>query len=589
MYKYLDKVNQPKDIKSMDFDELDGLAKNIRKFLVRSLSKTGGHLSSNLGVVELTISLHKVFDSPTDKIIWDVGHQSYVHKILTERKNKFDTLRKFKGLSGFPKESESVHDIFDVGHSSTSISVAQGICCARDIKNEKFNVISVIGDGAITGGMALEALNHVGYTKTKMIIILNDNEMSIDKNVGAMSNYFSVTNTTNNFNQKECKFFNSLGISYYGPIDGHNTKEIVSMLEILKEKEGPVLLHIKTKKGKGYKLASDNPDKYHGVSSFDIKTGVKKDKEKSISSAVGEKLTKMAFENKNIVAVTAAMPSGTGLNVFLENHKERYFDVGISEQHAVTFCAGMAKNNMKPYFAVYSTFLQRAYDQILHDVCITKKPVTFLIDRAGIVGNDGETHQGMFDLSYLNSIPNIIVMAPKDTKELELMMDLSLNLDCPVAIRYPRGNVYNLECGKYEKLELGKYEVLNVGEKTLILSIGLMVKHSLEALEILKQKNINPTIVNARFLKPIDENLLHNLIKTHKNIITIEDNVISGGFSDRINKFIIKNNYKVNILNLGIKEEFIEHGDVFEVYDSIGLSSPKIAESIINFIKNINE
>ncbi len=619
MYKYLDKVNHPKDIKSMDFNELDILAKDIRKFLVRSLSKTGGHLSSNLGIVELTLALHKVFDSPKDKIIWDVGHQSYVHKILTGRKDNFKNLRKFKGLSGFPKESESEHDIFDTGHSSTSISIGQGICCARDIKNEKFNVISVIGDGSITGGMALEGLNHIGYTQTKMIVILNDNEMSIDKNVGAMSNHLSslIKNSTiskvkdefekilsisksgelllktatevkesikSKFNHQECDFFKSLGISYYGPIDGHNIKELVSMLEFVKDKNGPVLLHIITEKGKGYRPASNEPDKYHGVSSFDIKTGVRESTEKSISNVVGEKLSKMANDNKNIVAVTAAMPSGTGLNIFSKNHPNRYFDVGIAEQHATTFCAGLAKNNMKPYFAVYSTFLQRAYDQIIHDVCITKKAVTFLIDRAGIVGNDGETHQGIFDLSYLNSIPNIFVMAPKDTKELELMMDLSLEINAPVAIRYPRGSSYHLGIGEYNKLEIGKYEVLSNGEDTLILAIGIMVKHSLKAKGILMNENINPTIVNARFLKPIDETLLFDLIRKHKNIVTIEDNVLTGGFSDRINKFIIDNNLDINILNLGIKEEFIEHGSVDEIYDMIGLSPEKISESIKNFV-----
>lgn len=619
MYKYLDKVNNPKDIKSMDFNELDILAKDIRKFLVRSLSKTGGHLSSNLGIVELTLALHKVFDSPNDKLIWDVGHQSYVHKILTGRKDDFKSLRKFKGLSGFPKESESEHDIFDTGHSSTSISVGQGICCARDIKKEKFNVVSIIGDGSITGGIALEALNHIGYTQTKMIVILNDNEMSIDKNVGAMSNHLSslIKNSTiskvkdefekilnvskggefllktatevkesikSKFNQEECDFFKSLGINYYGPIDGHNIKELVNMLGFVKDKNGPVLLHVITEKGKGYRPASDEPDKYHGVSSFDIKLGVQSSNEKSISSIVGEKLSKMANYNKDIVAVTAAMPSGTGLNIFSKNHPNRYFDVGIAEQHATTFCAGLAKNGMKPYFAVYSTFLQRAYDQIIHDVCITKKPVTFLIDRAGIVGNDGETHQGIFDLSYLNSIPNILVMAPKDTKELELMMDLSLEIKSPVAIRYPRGSSYNLDIGEYKKIEVGTYEVLSSGEGTLILSIGTMVKHSLKAKDILLEENINPTIVNARFLKPIDEDLLFDLIKKHKNVVTIEDNLLIGGFSDRINRFIIENDLNVNILNLGIKEEFIEHGSVDEIYDMIGLSPYKISESIKKFI-----
>ena len=543
MYKYLDKVNCPEDIKNMTNEELDILAKDIRKFLVKSVSKTGGHLASNLGVVELTLALHKVFESPKDKIVWDVGHQSYVHKILTGRKDSFDTLRQFKGLSGFPKEIESPHDIFDTGHSSTSISVGLGIACARDIKKENFDVVSVIGDGSITGGMALEALNNLGYLNTDMIVILNDNEMSIDKNVGAMSRHLSsiIRNSTMNkvkdevekiftvtsagnliyktaskvkdsiiskFTPQQCELFESMGIKYYGPIDGHNIKELIEILNKAKKKKGPVLLHVITKKGKGYKYAEEHPDKYHGVSKFDIKEGVQPSNSKSISSAVGEKLVQMSAKDDKIVAITAAMPSGTGLDLFQKAYPERYYDVGIAEQHAVTFSAGLAKEGMKPYFAVYSTFLQRGYDQIIHDVCITKKNVTFLIDRAGLVGNDGETHHGMFDLSYLNIVPNITVMAPKDTQELELMLELSAELNEPVAIRYPRGNAYYLNRGEYKKIEVGKYEIIAEGKDIAILAIGNMVKHALEAKEILLEDNINPTIINARFLKPMDEKLL---------------------------------------------------------------------------------
>ena len=548
MYKYLDKVNCPEDIKNMTNEELDILAKDIRKFLVKSVSKTGGHLASNLGVVELTLALHKVFESPKDKIVWDVGHQSYVHKILTGRKDSFDTLRQFKGLSGFPKEIESPHDIFDTGHSSTSISVGLGIACARDIKKENFDVVSVIGDGSITGGMALEALNNLGYLNTDMIVILNDNEMSIDKNVGAMSRHLSsiIRNSTMNkvkdevekiftvtsagnliyktaskvkdsivsqFTPQQCELFESMGIKYYGPIDGHNIKELIEILNKAKKKKGPVLLHVITKKGKGYKYAEEHPDKYHGVSKFDIKEGVQPSNSKSISSAVGEKLVQMSAKDDKIVAITAAMPSGTGLDLFQKAYPERYYDVGIAEQHAVTFSAGLAKEGMKPYFAVYSTFLQRGYDQIIHDVCITKKNVTFLIDRAGLVGNDGETHHGMFDLSYLNIVPNITVMAPKDTQELELMLELSAELNEPVAIRYPRGNAYYLNRGEYKKIEVGKYEIIAEGKDIAILAIGNMVKHALEAKEILLEDNINPAIINARFLKPMDEKLLHELCK----------------------------------------------------------------------------
>ena len=586
MYKYLDKVNSPKDIKEMSIEKLDLLAKDIRKFLLKSISKTGGHLASNLGVVELTLSLHKVFNSPKDKIVWDVGHQSYVHKILTGRKDEFTTLRQFSGLSGFPKENESPHDIFDTGHSSTSISIAEGLACARDIKNEDSHIIAVIGDGSITGGMALEALNHVGYINADMTIILNDNEMSIDKNVGGLANHLSSIinkskdNTINNIISKESSFFEDIGIKYYGPIDGHNTKDLIDILNTVKNKKGPKLLHVVTKKGKGYKYAEEAPDKYHGVSKFDIEEGIKPSISQSISSQVGKKLIKMAHKDNEIVAVTAAMPSGTGLNLFEREYPDRFYDVGIAEQHAATFCAGLAKSGMKPYFAVYSTFLQRAYDQVIHDVCITKKNVTFLIDRAGIVGNDGETHHGMFDLSYLNIIPNIIVMAPKDSKELDLMMDLSLDINLPMAIRYPRGNSYELNLGEYTPIKLGTYEVISKGEDIAILAIGTMVKHSIEAKQILVGDNINPTIVNARFLKPMDENLLHKIFKEHKTIITIEDNVIDGGFGSRVNKFMVDNNYKSKIINIGLPDEFVQHGNAEDIYEYVGLSSKCIAKRI---------
>ena len=615
MYKYLDKVNSPNDIKMMTTNEIELLAKDIRKFLVRSISQTGGHLASNLGIVELTLALHKVFNSPKDKIVWDVGHQSYVHKIITGRKEDFVSLRKFEGLSGFPKENESPHDIFDTGHSSTSISIAQGIACARDIKNEDDKVIAVIGDGSITGGMALEALNHLGYTKTNMIVILNDNEMSIDKNVGGMARHLSgiIRNSTVNkvknevekilnitkagnilsktankvkdgimssFTPQESEFFDSLGIKYYGPIDGHNIDELIYMLNIVKDYNGPVLLHVITKKGKGYRFAEEQPDKYHGVSKFDITQGVKSSNSISISQQIGKKLTSMASKDERIVAITAAMPSGTGLNIFEEQYPNRYYDVGIAEQHATTFAAGLAKSRMKPYFAVYSSFLQRAYDQLIHDVCITKKPVTFLIDRAGLVGNDGETHHGMFDLSYLNTVPNITVMAPKDSEELDLMLDLSLELNEPVAIRYPRGNTYYLNKGSYQPIKKGSFEIIDEGKETVVLAIGTMVKHALKAKEILLKDNINPTIVNARFLKPIDEELLHSLLKSHKSVVTIEDNVKSGGFGSRINQFIIDNNYDNRIENISLPDEFIQHGDIDALYDIVGLSAIGIANKI---------
>ena len=617
MCNYLDKINSPEDLKKLNINEMEELADEIRQFLIKSISKTGGHLASNLGVVELTLALHKVFDSPKDKLIWDVGHQSYIHKIITGRKDDFKTLRQLNGLSGFPKENESEHDIFDTGHSSTSISVGLGIACARDIKREDFNVVSVIGDGSITGGMALEAINHLGYLNKKMIIILNDNEMSIDENVGGMSRYLSsiIRNAKANqvkdkiekilsltkagnfiyktadkvkdgiiskFTPQDCELFESFGVKYYGPIDGHNIKELIDILNKAKNKKGPVLLHVITEKGKGYEYAEHEPNKYHGVSKFNIEQGVKSSSEESISSHVGKKLTNMADEDESIVAITAAMPSGTGLNNFAISYPYRYYDVGIAEQHATTFAAGLAKEGMKPYFAVYSSFLQRGLDQVIHDVSITKKNVTFLIDRAGLVGNDGETHHGVFDLSYLNMVPNITVMAPKDTKELDLMMDLSREIDGPVAIRYPRGNSYYIERGSYNKINIGTYEVLEEGNDILVLAIGNMVKKALSARDILIKDNINPTIVNARFLKPMDEDLLHDLLKNHSKVVTIEDNVISGGFGSRINKFIIDNNYNVKIENIGIPDKFVEHGNVDELFETIGMSDEQIANRIKN-------
>ena len=617
MCNYLDKINSPEDLKKLNINEMEELADEIRQFLIKSISKTGGHLASNLGVVELTLALHKVFDSPKDKLIWDVGHQSYIHKIITGRKDDFKTLRQLNGLSGFPKENESEHDIFDTGHSSTSISVGLGIACARDIKREDFNVVSVIGDGSITGGMALEAINHLGYLNKKMIIILNDNEMSIDENVGGMSRYLSsiIRNAKANqvkdkiekilsltkagnfiyktvdkvkdgiiskFTPQDCELFESFGVKYYGPIDGHNIKELIDILNKAKNKKGPVLLHVITEKGKGYEYAEHEPNKYHGVSKFNIEQGVKSSSEESISSHVGKKLTNMADEDESIVAITAAMPSGTGLNNFAISYPYRYYDVGIAEQHATTFAAGLAKEGMKPYFAVYSSFLQRGFDQVIHDVSITKKNVTFLIDRAGLVGNDGETHHGVFDLSYLNMVPNITVMAPKDTKELDLMMDLSREIDGPVAIRYPRGNSYYIERGSYNKINIGTYEVLEEGNDILVLAIGNMVKKALSARDILIKDNINPTIVNARFLKPMDEELLHDLLKNHSKVVTIEDNVISGGFGSRINKFIIDNNYNVKIENIGIPDKFVEHGNVDELFETIGMSDEQIANRIKN-------
>lgn len=620
MYNYLDNINSPEDIKKLSYKQLDILSNDIRKFLVRAVSNTGGHLASNLGVVELTLALHYVFDSPKDKIVWDVGHQSYVHKILTGRKDKFPTLRQHNGLSGFPKKNESEHDAFDTGHSSTSISVGVGLACSRDIKNENHSVISVIGDGALTGGMAMEALNHLGDIKTDMIVILNDNEMSIDKNVGGMSKYFSKLRTNNAINKvkdefekilsyapggnlisktaskvkdgilysfmaEDGAFFEEIGIKYFGPINGHDIQELTEALKMVKDQKGPVLVHVITKKGKGYKFAEEHPDKYHGVSPFDMRCGVTSSEKQSISSLVGEKLVNMANKDSRVIAITAAMPSGTGLDKFRDAHPSRYFDVGIAEQHAITFASGLSANGMKPYFAVYSSFLQRGYDQIIHDLSITKKSVTLLIDRAGLVGNDGETHHGMFDLSFLSSVPNITVMAPKDSEELKNMLDATLDIDGPIAIRYPRGNSYFLNEGNYEKIQLGKWEIINEGVDIAIIAIGNMVKHAIEAKDLLNKKGLSPAVINARFLKPMDKDMLYKVSKKYKYIVTIEDNVISGGFGSVVNNNII--NFRNNniVTNIALPEKFIPHGDINILYEEYGLSPKKIEEKILSIKK----
>ncbi|SFE74045.1 1-deoxy-D-xylulose-5-phosphate synthase [Peptostreptococcus sp. D1] len=636
MYKFLDGVNSPRDIKQLNVNQLNELSKDIRKFLVKNVSKTGGHLASNLGVVELTLALHKVFDSPKDKLIWDVGHQSYVHKIITGRKDEFSTLRQFDGLSGFPKESESEHDIFDTGHSSTSISAGLGIAVARDIKKESYQVISIIGDGAITGGMSIEALNNLGFLKKNMVVIFNDNEMSIDKNTGAFSSYMSkiIRNTETlmlkdnidrimNMTQVGCKiskkankltdtlitsilpekcgFIDAMGIKYIGPIDGHNISEMIDIFDYVKYIEGPKFIHVKTVKGKGYRFAENNPENYHGVGKFDYKVGVLASDKKSISSVVGMTLSEMANYNEKIVAITAAMPTGTGLNIFEKFHPERYFDVGIAEQHAVTFAAGIAKNGLKPYFAVYSTFLQRGYDQLIHDVCITNKPVTFLIDRGGLVGNDGETHHGQFDLSYLNLIPNMTVMAPKDTDEMIRMIKFSERFEAPLAIRYPRGNEYYIDkshyklffkCEETEELPVDIYTVgtpevifnsfKNTSEKNnkkvLIIGIGNMVFNAINALEKYfaeanaEENLMEACLLNARYLKPMSEERYIEYLEQADIVVTLEDNSIIGGLGSNIEKIMKENEINKPLKIMGIPDEFIAHGNTDILMDKLGIS-----------------
>ncbi len=614
-YKNLD------DLKKMNINEMNDFAKEIREFIIKIVSENGGHLSSNLGVVELTLALHKVFNTEEDRIIWDVGHQSYIHKILTGRKDDFHTIRKYKGISGFPKRKESIHDAFDTGHSSTSISAGLGYALGRDIKKEKYSVVSVIGDGAMTAGMAFEALNNAGDTNTDLIVVLNDNEMSISENVGGLSKYLDrVRATPTYFKVKEDvesimsnipaigkkmvktaerakdsvkyflvpgMFFEELGFKYFGPTDGHDIEEVMNVLKRAKKVGGPVLVHVITKKGKGFIPAEIKPDVFHGTSSYDVQTGepLKKCETETYSDVLGDTLVKLAEENEKIVAITAAMPSGTGLDNFKNKYSNRFFDVGIAEQHGVTLAAGLAASGLKPFFAVYSTFLQRGYDQILHDVCIQNLPVTFTIDRAGLVGSDGETHHGTFDLSYLSHIPNLTIMAPKDKTEFVSMIKFSAELDSPVAIRYPRGTCFDLSKDECSSIEMATSEVINIGQDIAIIALGKMVEVSYEVMKSLEEKGINITLINARFAKPLDEKLLLDTANTHNTIITVEDNAKIGGFGSYVNDLFIKNEYKGKVINVGIPDEFIEHGSVDILYKELKMDKEGIEELVLENLK----
>lgn len=620
MINILNEYKEPNDIKNMTIEELNGLADEIRGFLIDNVSRTGGHLASNLGVVELTLSLYNIFNFKTDKIIWDVGHQCYVHKILSGRMSEFKTLRKYGGLSGFPKVSESEYDHFQTGHSSTSISAALGMARARDLKGEKNEVLAVIGDGALTGGMAFEALNDVGYSKTKMIIILNDNQMSIGKNVGGMSAYLSKIRMEPGYNKLKQDIdgilkkipsigdsmartlervkngikqmvvpgmlFENMGIKYLGPIDGHNIKEVSKILEKAKSINGPVIIHIVTKKGKGYKFAEMNPGKFHGIGPFNLQSGeVAVTGGISYSKAFGNAMVKLAEEDGRIVAITAAMKDGTGLQQFEDKYKSRFFDVGIAEQHAVTMAAGMASQGLKPVFAVYSTFLQRAYDQVVHDICIQKLPVILAIDRAGIVGADGETHQGVFDLSYLSHIPNMTIMAPKCVEEMEPMFKWAFNQNSPIAIRYPRGgDVLDLDLNPVTEFKYGKWERIYDEGDISIIAVGKMVQNALIAREKLLRMGIEIGVVNAIFVKPIDIELLSKFSKTKKIIITVEDNIVTGGFGSLVSEYIQSINSTAKVINLGFKDEFIPHGNVDVFYKASGIDSDGIVEKVIKFI-----
>ncbi|KDR94114.1 1-deoxy-D-xylulose-5-phosphate synthase [Peptoclostridium litorale DSM 5388] len=617
MYKHLDNIEAPSDLKKMNMQELKELSSEIRDFLIDKVSKTGGHLASNLGIVEVTLALHCVFDSPRDKFIWDVGHQAYVHKMVTGRKDKFDGLRQYGGLSGFPKRCESKHDVFEVGHSSTSISAGLGMAAARDILNENYNIVSIIGDGALTGGMALEALNHLGHSRTKMIIILNDNGMSISPNVGSISNYLHKMRTNKMYKtfkgevegiissipkigNRVCKtahkvkesvkyfmipgaFFEELGIKYFGPVDGHDIENLINTLNDVKHVEGPVIIHALTKKGKGYEKAEQYPDKYHGVGSFDVRKGLVSGNKTTYSSVAGDKLVQMAKNDKRIVAVTAAMPDGTGLAKFKREFPDRFFDVGIAEGHAVTFCAGLAANGIRPFFPVYSTFLQRGFDQIIHDVAMQKLPVTLLLDRAGLVGNDGETHHGVFDLSYLGLIPDITVMAPMDGEELEQMLEYSLDINGPVAIRYPRGAAYSSDFSKTD-VNSGKWDVLKKGREVAVLAIGKGVELSAGAVEILSNAGISAGLINARFLSPVDEDAVREVLAGYDYVFTVEDNVYAGGFGSSVKLFEDADSYRGRVYNIALPDHFIEHGDTSILLEKYGLSSEKIASRILNVV-----
>ena len=619
---YLKKIKSPKDLKKLSLKDLRTLNNELRNYTINTVSKTGGHLGASLGVVELTVALHYVFNTPKDKIIWDVGHQTYPHKILTGRRNKIHTLRKKNGLSGFTKRSESVYDPFGAAHSSTSISANLGVTAARDLLNKSFDVVSVIGDGAISAGMAFEGLNNIGHLNKNSLIILNDNEMSIAQPVGAMSKYLvnllssktyenfrdliknftkKLPNEVNDFAKKTEGYikgyltgntlFEELGLNYIGPVDGHNLELLIQLFQKYKEKElhGPVFLHLITEKGKGYAPAESSKDKFHGVSSFDIKTGIQnKSKDKTYTNVVSDTLIKMGRKDKKVVAITAAMPSGTGLDKFQNIYPERFFDVGIAEQHAVTFAGGLATESIKPFVAIYSTFLQRAYDQVIHDIALQSLPVRFLIDRSGFVGADGATHAGSFDLTYLSCLPNFIVMAPSSGEELKNMINFSLSVNNkPTAIRYPRDLVgeYN-EKKPFQKLELGKGKIVKKGNKIAFLNLGTRLNQVLETTSlVLKKFKIESTIVDMRFAKPIDTSIIKSLIKNHDILITVEENSI-GGFSAQVNHFLINTlERSPKVLNFFMKDDFIDQSDINDQYDQSGISPEKIIKKLSSILK----
>ena len=620
----LDKINSPADVKKLSDEQLKQLAAEIRQLLIKVISHTGGHLAPNLGVVELTLALHKVFTTPQDKLVFDVGHQAYIHKIITGRREQFPTLRQYGGLSGFPKRCESEHDAFGTGHSSTSISAALGMAVARDLQGEDYNVVAIIGDGSMTGGMAFEALNNAGTLHKKMVVVLNDNEMSISKNVGAMSDYLYHLRTGETYNKikndiegwlKNMEFgtdvlkairrlkgsvkylmvptsiFEELGFTYLGPVDGHDIHGLIEVLQAAKKIDGPVMVHVLTKKGKGYKPAEESPNKFHGTGPFEIATGKKITNPAapiSYTEVFGKTITELADSDKKVVGLTAAMPDGTGLNIFAQAHPDRFFDVGIAEQHAVTAAAGMAAAGMKPVTAIYSTFMQRAYDSILHDICMQKLHVTMCLDRAGLVGDDGYTHHGVFDYAYLRSIPNMTIMAPKDENELRHMLKTALSFNGPISVRYPRGRGVGVDITEpMQELPIGKAEVLREGKELCFWAIGSMVQSAVQAADKLKERGIDAGVVNMRFAKPLDKDLLIEHAKRYGKIVTLEEGVLAGGVGSEVLEILDDAGLlqQCAVLRLGIPDEFVTHGDKKLLFRDLGLDTDAIVQKAAAFEK----
>lgn len=621
---FLEQIKGPNDIKQIDKKDYKALAEEIRQFLINKISVSGGHLGSNLGTVELTMALHLSLNLPEDKIIWDVGHQSYTHKILTGRKEGFDNLRKYGGMSGFPKRAESDCDCFDTGHSSTSISAGLGLVKARELKGENNTIVSVIGDGSLTGGMAYEALNNASRIDSNFIIILNDNNMSISENVGGMSKYLNtirtadgyislrdniynamlnkrygdavigaVRRTKNVFKQMVIPgmYFEDMGITYLGPVDGHDINAMMRVLKEAKRVNKTVIVHVLTQKGRGFEPAIRHPARFHGTDPFDIETGLpaKKKEKPNYTDIFSTVMVKLGARNDKVVAITAAMPDGTGLKRFHNVYPDRFFDVGIAEQHAVTFAAGLAAGGMVPIVAVYSSFLQRAYDQILHDVCIQNLHVVFAIDRAGLVGSDGETHQGIFDLSYLSSIPGMTIMAPKNKWELSDMMKYAVKYTGPVAVRYPRGQAYDGLQEHRDPIALGKSEIIYEESDIALFAVGSMVATAEKVRDLLKEKGLNVSVINARFVKPIDEDMVDSLVHKHKLIVTMEENVLSGGFGEKVIDHVVEKELDVHVLPIAIPDEYVEHGNVDLLKKEIGIDADSIADKVTAEWEKIHE